>query len=651
MPTFLPPVPVPATEPPRTRLGRWLLEGGSSGDTPAHPKTWPWYLVVWLTGVDYFSTLGYQPSIAYEAAGPLAPIATMILVAVTIFAALPMYKAVAERSYEGQGSVSMLERLVPGWRGKLMLLVLMGFAITGFVITMTLSAADAAVHVVENPLLAEGFPPGAERWVTLAMLVVLAAVFLRGFREAISIAVLIAVPYIVLNYVVIGTGLLEISRHPDYWERWTADLSSRGGPGAVGLLALLVFPKLALGLSGFETGVTVMPLIRGAQSDPAAGPPVHRIAATRKLLTTAALVMSAALIGSSFVVTLVIPPEAFAEGGSAKGRALSWIAHHYLGAGFGSVYDLSTILILWFAGASAMAALLNLVPPYLPRFGMAPHWVRFPRPLVLLLLAITIAVTLGFDADVEAQGGAYATGVLALFLSASVAVTLAIWREAKTEGRSRWRALPFLLITVLFAFTFVDNVVMRIDGLLIALLFIAAILVLSMVSRYYRATEFRVERMAFATPESEELWPEVQGRKVHLVTVKWNTTLLARKKARLKQHYLVDGPIAWVHVELTQDRSAFDSTVYLRIARLGDDFRITVTNATAVPNTIAYLSELIDPKSIFLGLTRENPVTQSLRYLIWGEGETGILVYQILLRYWNWTEEDDQRPNIFLMSD
>lgn len=650
MPRTLPALPLPETEPPRTRLGRWLLEGASEKGG-SHHKTWPWFLVVWLTGVDYFSTLGYQPAIAVEAAGPLAPIATMILVAVTLFAALPMYAAVARRSYEGQGSVSMLERLLPGWIGKVLLLVLLGFAITGFVITMTLSAADAAVHVVENPLIAHLVPHGAALWVTLGMLVVLAAVFLRGFTEAISIAVLIAVPYIVLNYVVIGVGLHQVTQHPEYWANWTTQLASKGGPGTIGILALLVFPKLALGLSGFETGVTVMPLIRPARPDDGPGPPVHRIAATRKLLTLAAVVMSAALIGSSFVATLVIPPEEFADGGSAKGRALSWVAHHYLGSGFGTVYDVSTILILWFAGASAMAALLNLVPPYLPRFGMAPNWVRFPRPLVLVLLVINLLVTIAFDADVEAQGGAYATGVLALFLSASVAVTLAIWRESKAEGRSPWRAVPYLLITALFAFTFVDNLIMRVDGLLIASFFIFGILLLSVVSRYQRATEFRVEKVAFATPESETLWNEVHGRKVHLVTVKGTDTMFARKKARLKQHYLVDGPIAWVHVELTKDRSAFDSTVYLRIARLGDDFRVTVTNATAVPNTIAYLSELIDPKSLFLGLTRENPVTQSLRYLLWGEGETGILVYQILLKYWNWTEEDDERPNIFLMSD
>ena len=76
-----------------------------------------------------------------------------------------------------------------------------------------------------------------------------------------------------------------------------------------------------------------------------------------------------------------------------------------------------------------------------------------------------------------------------------------------------------------------------------------------------------------------------------------------------------------------------------------------VFGAVAIANTIAYISELIDPTSIFLGLTRQNLMTQSLRYLLWGEGETALMVYTILLRYWEWTPDEDIRPLIFLMSE
>src|SRR5688500_6190362 len=119
--------------PPKTRISRWLFSGGPMDAHHAHLENPPWYAVLGLTGVDYFSTLGYQPGIALLAAGALSPVATAILVAVTLFGALPVYAQVAARSHAGQGSIAMLEDLLPGWFGKLFVLILLGFAGTDFV--------------------------------------------------------------------------------------------------------------------------------------------------------------------------------------------------------------------------------------------------------------------------------------------------------------------------------------------------------------------------------------------------------------------------------------------------------------------------------------------------------------------------------------
>ena len=626
------------------RSKTYLLGGEEEHEEVEH--TSPWWKVIWLSGVDYFSTLGYQPGIAFLAAGALSPIATFMLVFVTLFAALPVYNEVAKNSYTGKGSIAMLERLLPGWFGKLFVLMLLGFATTDFVITMTLSAADAAQHAVENPTLSP-FLAGHQMIVTLALLAGLTAVFLRGFKEAIGIAMKVAVPYMLLNVVVLFMGAQEIFWHPEKIHAWTAALALRGNWPQILLASAFIFPKLALGLSGFETGVSVMPQIDevpGARS--ATGVfPAARVSGTRKLLGGSAILMSVMLMLSSFVTTMLIPASEFRTGGPANGRAIAYLAHELLGDAFGGAYDLSTIAILWFAGASAMAGLLNLIPRYLPRFGMAPKWVQRPRPLVMVFFAINVVVTWVFNANVDAQGGAYATGVLALMLSGAVAVTLAVW------PKNRGRGIYFALVSLVFGYVMVVNVIERPDGVVISSIFIAAMLLVSALSRAKRAQELRVEHIGFVDESSRALWERMRGKRVHLVSLK-HSTECESKGREIRDYYRVDGPIAFLHVDFIDDRSEFESRLHTRVSELANgDFSIEIGNAVAVANTIAFVSEELDPISLFLSLTRANPMRQALRYLLWGEGEVGTIVYEVLLRHWRTTPEDDVRPRIFLLSE
>ena len=220
-----------------------------------------------LTGVDYFSTLGYQPGIAAIAAGVLSPIATLVLVALTLFGALPVYRRVAEESPHGEGSIAMLERLLSFWKGKLFVLVLLGFAATDFLITMTLSAADATAHIVENPNV-PALLHGHEVAITLGLLALLGAVFLRGFTEAIGIAVTPGRHLPALN-ASSSRSRWHVVTQPQVVTDWTEALTTQhGNPPMIVAVSLLVFPKLALGMSGFETGVAVMTHVTG----PVAGP-------------------------------------------------------------------------------------------------------------------------------------------------------------------------------------------------------------------------------------------------------------------------------------------------------------------------------------------------------------------------------------------
>ncbi|WP_405557392.1 amino acid transporter [Streptomyces sp. NBC_01171] len=640
----------PAPDSVRARCRGWLLEGLSER-TARHPgphrtprpdqEGHHWWRVMCLTGVDYFSTLGYQPGIAALAAGALSPLATLVLIALTLFGALPVYRRVAHESPHGEGSIAMLERLLSWWSGKILVLVLLGFAATDFMITMTLSSADAAAHVMENPF-APHWTEGRGVWITLVLLGLLGAVFLKGFQEAIGIAVVLVATYLALNVVVLAVCAYEILTHPVRIEDWTHLMTAEhSSPLAMVGVALLVFPKLALGMSGFETGVAVMPQIKGGAEDTYEHP-AGRIRGARKLLTTAALIMSCLLLLSSLATTILIPEKDFKTGGPANGRALAYLAHQYLGEIFGTVYDLSTITILWFAGASAMAGLLNLVPRYLPRYGMAPEWTRAVRPLVLVFLVAAVLITLWFHASVDAQSGAYATGVLVLILSAAFASTVAVHRRGH-----RAATIGFGMITAAFAYTLVDNVIERPDGIKIASIFIVLIVLTSIGSRVHRAFELRATDVVFDDAALRIIDEAAEHGPLQLIAnepQEHSKREYREKEREQRQHTRLPKGASVVFLEVfVQDSSEFTGEITVH----GDEkhgVRRLRADGPTVPNTIAAVLLALRDRTgqvphVYFNWTEGNPVGHLLQFLVFGNGEAAPVTREVLRR----AEPDPER--------
>jgi hypothetical protein len=613
------------------QTGRHL---GPHGTPPQPHRGHPWWQVVCLTGVDYFSTIGYQPAIAFIAAGVLSPLATIVLVLVTLFGALPVYRHVAARSPHGEGSIAMLEHLLSWWKGKAFVLVLLGFAATDFLITMTLSAADASTHLLENPYTPHGMR-GHQLAVTLVLLTALGAVFLSGFSEAIGIAVVLVSVYLVLNAVVIADALAHVIETPVHVSDWWSTLTTTH-PSVFGVIgvALVSFPKLALGLSGFETGVLVMPQV-AAGAGTAEQRLRKRITGTRRLLTTAAGIMAVLLLTSSFATTVLIPAPLFDPGRPANGRALAYLAHRYLGSAFGTVYDISTIAILWFAGASAMAGLLNLVPRYLPRYGMAPTWARAIRPLVLVILGIAFLVTWIFDANVDSQAGAYATGVLVLITSAAFAVSL----SARHHGHPH-AAIGFAVITAIFVATTIANMIERPDGLKIGGCFIGAILVTSLISRISRSYELRAIDVSFDHDAIRILRAASHGGVVHIIAnepdARDEEEYVRKSEEQHTANRLPDSePMVFLEITVA-DASEFESDLdVLGEERFG--YHVLTARSTAVANGIAAICLAIRDRfgvtpHVYFEWTEGNPVVHFARFLMWGSGEVAPVTREVLRR-------------------
>jgi hypothetical protein len=314
---------------------------------------------------------------------------------------------------------------------------------------------------------------------------------------------------------------------------------------------------------------------------------------------------------------------------------------------FGTIYDLSTVSILWFAGASAMSGLLNLVPRYLPRYGMAPRWAEAVRPLVIVLTGVNLLVTWLFEASVKAQGGAYATGVMVLMLSACVAVIIDQYRQ-RTGLWLRRVAWTYVLISAVFLYAtvmIVRHVEVDLEtgaafprGITIAACFIVAIIVMSICSRTLRSTELRFAGFEYANPESKFLWDSMKHIEFPVLVPHrpgpGGQGLREKEEAIRQRHRLTsETPIVFIEVELG-DTSEFYQKPVMEIVEQDGRFIIKVKRCASVSHVIAVLalelSRVGHPPEVHFGWSDESPLRTNLDFLLFGQGNVPWMVRELV---------------------
>ena len=673
---------------------------------PAKPAESFWLWVMCLLGVDYFSTLAYQPSITYQVAGPFGPLATLVVILVTLLGALPIYWYVAGKSPQGQGSIALLERLVCGWRGKSLVLLLLGFAATDFIMVKTISLADAAVHVIGNSsapwqetltsiaewtretsrsLFGETVTGFFNKQLVVTLLLgVLGFIFWymlrKGFsRNVIALAVPLVGIYLIFNAVIIGSGIHYLANHSElvssWWEQvasgdWQVPDGNRlttmggiGGVASIALLCIFFFPRLALGLSGFELSLILMPQVRGEPGDDP-HQPRGRIRNTRKILVTAALIMSLFLFGSVFVTSLLIPSEEFREGGKAANRALAYLAHGeplrgdakgllpLFGPEFGTLYDVTTVLLLCLAGTSFMTALAVLLPQFLLRFGMQLRWMHRWGILLIMFALVNLAITLWFQASVTAQRGAYAASVLVLFTSASFVTAVDRGRSSGRPARLwSWLLSGPGLFALWFLASAVAVIVHAPSGLAIAGCFIAALFVSSILVRALRTNELRTVHFEFKNEHSKFLWDSLRLADFP-VLVPHRTGIRERDKKEEQircDHQLdPDADVVFIEAEV-DDPSNFTQNILIEVFQESRCFVIKVTRCCSVAHAVAAIalemSKESKPPGLHFGWSEMDLMTASWSYFAFGEGNVPWKVRELILRA---EPNPERRPRVII---
>ena len=284
--------------------------------------------------------------------------------------------------------------------------------------------------------------------------------------------------------------------------------------------------------------------------------------------------------------------------------------------------------------------LASWIPPYLARLGMEFNWSVKLGGLVWLFTGLKFAMTAYFGADVDAHRAAYLTGVLAVFAFAALAAAVDVWQRRKERGRRKALRVPpvFLLAFAVFTASLLWVVTERPVGAKIAAAFIGLVLIVSLVSRAWRSTEFRFAGFEFADKVTEHEWVKIKAADYPiLVPLRPGQEVLREREIDVRTRHRIPGtmPIMFVVAELA-DPSDFHHKPKLRIARENGRVVIHITRCCSIPHALAATAlELASEggvPEIHFGWSAENPVTANLHFVLFGSGNVPWMVYTLIRR-------------------
>jgi hypothetical protein len=367
-------------------------------------------------------------------------------------------------------------------------------------------------------------------------------------------------------------------------------------------------------------------------------------------MLVAALIMCVLVWSSIFVVTLLVPQGKSGDlVGLAHNRALAYMAHGELltnsipvedvnplfGEFFGTIYDISSILILCLAGASATISMKHLVPDFLHRFGMQLVWAHKIDVVTHLFNIVILVVAIGFRASVTAQLWAYAASVLALLFGASLAAAL--------DVRQRWHGVfrfllevPFWIITALFVVMGALIVYRNPSGVGIALAFVAVVLFTAIVSRWLRSTELRFEGFEFADEATRQRWEEICKLEFQVLVPHDPTHgSLKDKEHQIRQRHRLTADVPIIFIEaIVGDPSDFFQKPEMKIEREHETEVIRVSRCTSIAHVIASIGlafrEVGQPPEIHFGWSEQSPMAANLHFVLLGQGNIPWMVHELL---------------------